>query len=654
MNDHDSERVKDLLSQQGYSFTDEAKNADILLFNTCSVRKHAENRVVGKVASLKKLKQKRPEVIFGILGCMAEAQKEDIFRKLPHVDFVCGPSDLDKVPGIIDRVKSGAGRVVYAGVERSKKIPLFSEERSTGKRAYVKIMQGCSNFCSYCVVPYVRGPEKSRPSKEILHEVKGLLKKKVENITLLGQNVNSYGKGLKEKITFPELLRKIDKAVDGKIEVDFFTSHPKDASPEMFKVMDECKSISKMLHIPLQSGSNRVLKRMNRNYTVEKYKKLVKEYRGIVKGGNISSDFIVGFPGETSKDFEDTLKVVREIGFDASYIFKYSKRPFTKASKFKDDVPQEEIERRHSLLLKVQREIASSKKKARLASAVYFLIGPTASGKTELSIELAKSLNAEVISCDSMCVYKGMDILTSKPSVHLRKRVTHHLIDIIPPSKEFSVSEYRKLALKAIEDILKRKKIPLFVGGSPLYVASIVDGLFSSAAKDEKFRNIQAVLVKKYGNMYLYNKLKKIDPVTASKIHPNNLRYIIRALEIYHTEKKKPSELKKKAQAIKYRVKIFGVKIERDKLYENINARVDEMFEQGILDEVKKLSKKKMSITARGALGYKEVSGYLNGKYALEEAKDLLKKNTRHFAKRQMTWFSRDKRIEWKEPYSLL
>lgn len=278
---------------------------------------------------------------------------------------------------------------------------------------------------------------------------------------------------------------------------------------------------------------------------------------------------------------------------------------------------------------------------------IIFLIGPTASGKTALSIKLAKSINAEIISCDSMCVYKGMDILTSKPALEDRAKVKHHLIDIISPGREFSVAEYRKLALQAIEHILKQGKMPLFVGGSPLYIKSVIDGLFPSGKKDEGFRKRQAELAEIYGKTYLYKKLKRIDPLTAQKIHPNNLRRVIRALEIYKTERKRPSELIQNTEPIKYRIRIFGLKMDRIVLYKNIEARVEEMFEKGIVQEVRRLSRKRLSVTAGKALGYGEVLGYLKGRYPLEEAKSLLKRNTRHFAKRQLTWFRRDSRIEW-------
>ncbi len=378
MNEHDSARLEDLLMERICELCRCPECADIVIFNTCSVRKHAEDRVYGKVGTLEKIKRQKPGLIIGIIGCMAEAEKDVIFRKLPIVDFLCGPADLDKVPDIIDKIQNGAGHIMYLEGYKSKTIPVFSKDRSAKERAYVKIMEGCDNFCSYCIVPYVRGRERSRPSKDILGEIKKLIKSGAREITLLGQNVNSYGKGLKEKIDFVALLTKIDKLTlvhlsgepagspdrwTSSVKISFFTSHPKDASPELFKTMRDLESVVKILHLPIQSGSNKILKRMNRKYTIAKYKKLVADYRKIVKGGNVSSDIIIGFPGETEKDFKDTFNIVKELQFDAAYIFKYSPRPGTKAAEFKDDVPIEEKERRHALVLGLQRDILAGKKR---------------------------------------------------------------------------------------------------------------------------------------------------------------------------------------------------------------------------------------------------------------------------------------------------
>jgi len=370
MNEHDSGRLKDLLLERGYSFCDVLERADVVIFNTCSVRKHAEDRVYGKIGELQKLKTKNPGIIIGIIGCMAEAENSKIIDRFPIVDFLCGPADLDNVPEIIDKINNGSGHIMRLEGYKSKIIPGFSKERKTGERAYVKIMEGCDNFCSYCIVPYVRGRERSRPPKEIIDEIKKLIANGARKITLLGQNVNSYGKGLKEKINFVGLLAKIDNLVNLPgypigIKVGFFTSHPKDASLELFRAMRDLKSIIKILHLPIKSGSDKILKRMNRKYTSAKYRKLAGDYRKIVKGGNISSDIIVGFPGETEKDFNTTFKIVKELQFDAAYIFKYSPRPGTKAAKFKDDVSLEEKERRHSMLLNLQKGIIKLKFKIR-------------------------------------------------------------------------------------------------------------------------------------------------------------------------------------------------------------------------------------------------------------------------------------------------
>jgi len=367
MNEHDSERVRDLFLKEGYSVVNEVDEADVVLFNTCSVRRHAEERAYGMVGRLKDLKEKRPWMIIGILGCMAEAEKDEIFKKLPHVDFLCGPADLDAVIDIVNRIRQGAGRIMRLGGYKTRRLPKFSKDRYTDKNAYVKIMEGCNNFCSYCIVPYVRGPERSRPLDEILDEIDCLIDNGVKQITLLGQNVNSYGKDLKKGTDFVGLLESVDRLIQRRsqqkksdiIKVDFITSHPKDAGINLFKAMADLKSISKKLHLPMQSGSNRILKRMDRGYTIERYTKLVGEFRRIVKDAILTTDIIVGFPGEREEDFEKTMEVLKDIRFDAAYIFKYSPRPFTKASlRYKDDVSKEEKERRHRLLLDMQKKIS--------------------------------------------------------------------------------------------------------------------------------------------------------------------------------------------------------------------------------------------------------------------------------------------------------
>jgi tRNA dimethylallyltransferase len=282
---------------------------------------------------------------------------------------------------------------------------------------------------------------------------------------------------------------------------------------------------------------------------------------------------------------------------------------------------------------------------------VIFLVGPTAVGKTEIAIELAKDLNAEIISCDSMQVYKGMDIGTQKPLPDLRKKIKHHMLDILAPDEEFSAADFRSKALRIIRAVHKKGKIPLFVGGTGLYMKAMVDGLFPSPPKDERLRKRLYKEKEKYGSRYLHDKLNKVDQKAASAIHPNDAKKIIRALEIYHTTRKTVSEMKYKTRPLsdKYDVEIIGLVRPREELYNRINERVDRMFQEGFLDEAKRFYKKKLSITAAQAIGYREIFDYLGGKISLDEAKELIKKNTRHYAKRQLTWFKGDKRVKWIE-----
>ena len=284
-----------------------------------------------------------------------------------------------------------------------------------------------------------------------------------------------------------------------------------------------------------------------------------------------------------------------------------------------------------------------------MANRLIFLVGPTAIGKTGISFELAKLIECEIISCDSMQVYKGMNVGTSKPAKRLLNSIPHHLIDIIEPSEEFSVAQFRALAVKAIEEIISRRKTPLLVGGSGLYVKVLIDGIFEAPATDRDLRQRLEQEAGEFGIGALYRRLQETDSESAGKIHANDLRRIIRALEVYEKATVPISQLRKNTSGLgdTYEVKIFGLNMEREALYRKIDERVELMFAEGLVNEARDLLEGKLSLTASQALGYKEVLGYLNGDYGLEEAKRLVKRNTRHFAKRQLTWFRRDKRIEW-------
>ena len=386
MNSYDSEILSNLLKLRGFEIVSDLDSAQIALFNTCSVREHAEKRVYGKVGMLSPQicplgKSKRGDnhpnkKIIGVIGCMAQAHKEKILKELPHVDLICGPQDIYNIPDYLEDIISGKKKNIISVGDSER--PSDRENhllRGNAKRlkAFVTIIEGCNNFCSYCIVPFVRGREKSRPSSLIIKEIKCLLEKGAKEITLLGQNVNSYGKDFKDGYGFVDLLKDID-ALDNSMRLRFVTNHPKDTSEDLFKVMKELPSVCEHLHLPVQSGSDRILKSMNRNYTKKDYLKKIELLRKWIPNCSISTDIIVGYPSEGNDDFKETKDVMKEASFSGAYIFKYSPRPLTLATKLKNDVPIEIKEERNRELLELQREIASSNNKKLLGKEVDVLV----------------------------------------------------------------------------------------------------------------------------------------------------------------------------------------------------------------------------------------------------------------------------------------
>ena len=355
MNVRDSEFVMGILLESGFKKSDSEDRADVIIFNSCSVRKHAEDRLFSNISELKHLKRRRPSLIIGLMGCTAQAYKEKAIGRAPIIDFVCGPGNVHEIPAIIKKVISSGRAIIATDKVDSPRPELFPEFRNEGSFANVSISEGCNNYCSYCIVPYVRGRERSRDAEDIIREVGGLASRGFKEVILLGQNVNSY------KYGFVQLLERLNE-VKGIEKIRFMTSHPKDASKELFETMCDLKKIDKRLHLPVQSGSDRILKLMNRGYTKNHYQELVKMYRKIVPGGEITTDIIVGFPTETEKDFKDTVRLIEKIKFDGAYIFKYSSRPPAKSCKLKDDVPSEEKQRRLAVILDIQREMSRKKR----------------------------------------------------------------------------------------------------------------------------------------------------------------------------------------------------------------------------------------------------------------------------------------------------
>ena len=360
-NSSDSEKIKGMLYDMGFEFCDKAVDADFIIYNTCAVRENAELRVFGNIGALKNVKRKRPDVIIGVCGCMMQQEHiaEKIRKKYKHVDLVFGTHALYRFPQLLDEVLSG-GRVFDIENEDGSVFEDITYKRDVPPLAKVPIMYGCNNFCTYCIVPYVRGRERSRSAERILDEVRTVAAEGYREVMLLGQNVNSYGNDMEGGLSFPQLLREVCR-IDGIERVRFMTSHPKDISDELIRAMAEEDKICNQLHLPVQSGSDRVLKLMNRKYTREQYLEIVRKVREAIPDVVLTTDIIVGFPGETNEDFEETVSILKEVEYDTIFSFIYSKREGTPAAKMEDCLTEEEKHRNFDRMLEVQNEISKRK-----------------------------------------------------------------------------------------------------------------------------------------------------------------------------------------------------------------------------------------------------------------------------------------------------
>ncbi|MBR2667968.1 MAG: tRNA (N6-isopentenyl adenosine(37)-C2)-methylthiotransferase MiaB [Oscillospiraceae bacterium] len=374
-NEADSEHLRGMLREMGYGFTDEEAEADLILINTCAIREHAEHRVLGNVGALVHTKRAKPSQIICLCGCMMQQQQvaQKIRSSFHHVDMVFGTHALWRFPELLWRVMSRRTRVFELTDEPGSIAEGLPVARMDRVKAWVSVMYGCNNFCSYCIVPYVRGRERSREPEQILREVRELVESGYKDITLLGQNVNSYGRGLDRPIDFSDLLREIDR-IPGKYRIRFMTSHPKDASPRLFETMAACSHVAPHIHLPFQSGNDRVLRAMNRGYTRAGYLALVEAARANIPDLVLTSDVIVGFPGETTPEFEDTLSLIEEVRFDALFTFIYSPRPGTVAARLPDPMTRAEKQVNFDRLVAVQNDISAEKHRAYLGKTVEVLV----------------------------------------------------------------------------------------------------------------------------------------------------------------------------------------------------------------------------------------------------------------------------------------
>ncbi len=372
----DSEKLSGMCEAMGYALTDRAENADLIMVNTCAIREHAEQKALSVVGQYKHLKAKKPELIIGVCGCMvAQAHRRDTLkRSYPYVDFVFGTTVLHHFPRLLyEKLQSGKRMFSDADeLESQTVVEGLPIKRDSDYRAWVSIMYGCNNFCSYCIVPYVRGRERSRDKDEIIAEVKDLVARGYRDITLLGQNVNSYNRGSADGYDFAALLRDLD-AIEGDFTLRFMTSHPKDATEGLMDVMAQGKHIARHFHLPMQSGSDAILHKMNRHYDTARYLSIVDGLRARMPDITLTSDIIVGFPGETQEDFEATLTMLRRVKFDMLFSFIYSPRPGTPAAEMIDQVPEDVKGKRFERLLALQNEIALEKNQPLIGKTVRVL-----------------------------------------------------------------------------------------------------------------------------------------------------------------------------------------------------------------------------------------------------------------------------------------
>lgn len=359
----DSEKLKGMLFACGYTITEDINEADFIIFNTCAVRGHAEDRVYGNIGNVKALKKEKPNLIAAICGCMAQQQSvaDKIKKSYPYMDIVFGTQMFHRLPEFIYKRLNGSKRIFELTLDNKpivEEIPVKRDRVTTG---WLPIMYGCNNFCTYCIVPYVRGRERSREPERVLAEAKEMIANGCKEITLLGQNVNSYGKGEAHGVNFAKLLRQIND-LDGDFEIKFMTSHPKDCSIELLDTIRDCKKVSRHLHLPFQSGSSRILKLMNRYYDREQYLNLVKEAKKRIPDIKLTSDVIVGFPGETYEDFKETLSLIKEVEFESLFTFIYSPRGGTPAAQMPDPISREEKGKWFDELLELQDNIQNKKR----------------------------------------------------------------------------------------------------------------------------------------------------------------------------------------------------------------------------------------------------------------------------------------------------
>lgn len=414
MNEEDSEKISGMLKKMEYEKTDLKDAADIIIFNTCCVRENAEFKVHGNLGILKKIKERNPELIIAVCGCMMQQKgvADSILKKYKHVDMVFGTHNASRLPEYLERLKNEGGQIKEI-IDESEIVEGVPIDREDFLKAYVTIMYGCDNFCSYCVVPYVRGREKSRKSSDILREIKELVGMGYKEFTLLGQNVNSYGKGLEEDTDFAKLLSMVNE-IPGVERIRFMTSHPKDLNEKVIDTMAASDKVTEQIHLPVQSGSTKILKRMNRKYSREDYLEKIKLIREKIPGVAITTDIIVGFPGETEEDFAETLSLCEEIGFDSAFTFIYSNRNNTPADVMENQIPEDIKHERFERLVEVVNRRAADINQGYVGKVYEVLIEGTS--KNNSSVLTGRTRSGKIVNFegDISLIGKMSDVKITK------------------------------------------------------------------------------------------------------------------------------------------------------------------------------------------------------------------------------------------------
>ena len=417
MNEHDSEKLLGMLQEMGYVETENREEADLIIYNTCCVRENAELKVYGNLGALKPLKEKNSDLIIAICGCMMQQPKvvEEIQRKYRHVDLVFGTHNLHKFPELLANCKQADNMLVEVWEDEGEIIEGITAIRKYDIKAFVNIMYGCNNFCTYCIVPYTRGRERSRQVKDIVNEVINLANNGTKEITLLGQNVNSYGKSLTPQVEFADLLGELNN-INGIERIRFMTSHPKDLSDSLIEAMGKYNKICEHIHLPFQSGSNSVLKKMNRNYTKENYLQLVSNLKETVPEISLTTDIIVGFPGETEEDFMNTLDIVDQVRFDSAFTFLYSVRDGTPAAKMYEQIDDKTKHKRFNRLVEKINSIGAEINKSYLYKEVEVLVeGPSKTDESKLMGRTRQNKLVNFIGGDPSLIGKLVMIRITEP-----------------------------------------------------------------------------------------------------------------------------------------------------------------------------------------------------------------------------------------------